>query len=268
VIKGRKERSIIVRPKKQQESEKTKNVIKEKVDIKNMHMGISRFRKGNNGAVLIDCKASKNLETLKDMVQNRLDSDFKVKSFRRKSKVKTMNNGKEELKMDDKDLLNTIQKQNRIEIANEDFHMRLLKRIKNINRKEMNYPGRIPKQDNSIIMELDEVTHDWMLKEKRLNVGWRKYPVFDFVNVKRCYKYWGFYHIAKNCPRDVTCHKCAGNHPTEECIESKKRCINCIHKVQKYNLKIDDGHDALSTACPSYQRTLREEKRRADWSEK
>jgi len=33
-----------------------------------MHVGISRFRKGNNGAVLIGCEAGKDLETLKDVV--------------------------------------------------------------------------------------------------------------------------------------------------------------------------------------------------------
>jgi len=54
-----------VRPKKQQESKETKKVIKEKVDIKSMHVGISRFRKGNNGAVLIGYEAGKDLETLK-----------------------------------------------------------------------------------------------------------------------------------------------------------------------------------------------------------
>jgi len=55
MTKRRKEGAIVVRPNKQQESEVTKKVIKEKVDIKSMHVEISRFRKGNNGAVLIGC---------------------------------------------------------------------------------------------------------------------------------------------------------------------------------------------------------------------
>jgi len=78
VTKGRKEGAIVVKPKKQQESEETKNIIKEKVDIKNMHVRISRFKKGNNDAVFIGCKAGRDLETLKDVIQNRLGSDFKV----------------------------------------------------------------------------------------------------------------------------------------------------------------------------------------------
>jgi len=76
-----------------------------------MHVGIFRFRKGNNGAVLIGCEAGKDLETLKDVVQNRLGSDFKItESVLRKPKVKIVNIGRDELEMDDKELLETIMK--------------------------------------------------------------------------------------------------------------------------------------------------------------
>jgi len=37
-------------------------------------MGISRFRKGNNGTVLIGCEAGRDFETLKKVIQNRLGS--------------------------------------------------------------------------------------------------------------------------------------------------------------------------------------------------
>jgi len=89
VTKRRKEGAIVIRPNKQQESEVTKKVIKEKVDTKNMHVGISRFRKSNDGAMLIGCEAGKYLETWKDVVQNRLGSDSKVtESVLRKPKIK------------------------------------------------------------------------------------------------------------------------------------------------------------------------------------
>jgi len=92
-----------------------------------MHVGISRFRKGNNGAVLIGCEAGKDLETLKDVVQNRLGNDFKItESVPRKLKLKIVNIGKDELEMDDKELLETIMKQNKIEADREGFHMRIL----------------------------------------------------------------------------------------------------------------------------------------------
>jgi len=100
------------------------------------------------------------------------------------------------------------------------------------------------------------------MKEKKVNIGWKKCLIFQYFNVKRCYKFWGYYHIANDCTREVICHKCAGNHTAEKCTETKTRCVNCKHKIQKYNIKMSDGYDALSKECPTYQRALLEERRR------
>jgi len=198
VTKGRKEGVIVVRPQKQQESEETKKVIKEKVDIKNMHAGISRLRKGNNGAVLIGCEAGNDLETLKNVVQNRLDSDFKVtESVPRKPKIKIVNIGRDELEMDDKKLLEIIMKQNKIEADREGFHMKVLKRVKRRGVKGER-SNRTAIEKGSIIVELDENTRCVMMKEKKVNIGWKKCSIFEHFNVERCYKCWEYYHIAKD----------------------------------------------------------------------
>lgn len=77
-----------------------------------------------------------------------------------------------------------------------------------------------------------------------------------------CFKCWGYYHIAKNCKRQETCHKCAGEHKASECKATKLRCVNCIYKNKTHNLKINDEHDALSMKCLTYIRALEEEKKR------
>lgn len=104
-----------------------------------------------------------------------------------------------------------------------------------------------------------------MLNKEKINIGWRKCFVFDYYNVKRCYKCWGYYHIAKNCTRQETCFKCAGNHKASDCTTTKKRCVNCMHKIKMYNLKINDEHEAMSVKCPTYIRALEEEKKRTGW---
>jgi len=85
--------------------------------------------------------------------------------------------------------------------------------------------------------------------------------------VRRCFKCWGFYHIAKECKREVACHRCAGGHISDKCEKNTKKCVNCAHKIQRFNIKIDDEHGALSAECPTYQRALREERRRTGVSE-
>ncbi|EFN80939.1 hypothetical protein EAI_00062, partial [Harpegnathos saltator] len=72
-------------------------------------------------------------------------------------------------------------------------------------------------------------------------------------------------HMAKNCTREETCCKCAGNHKAKECKAQKMKCINCMHKNQTYNLKINEGHNALDPECPTFKRALGEEKKRIGW---
>lgn len=54
-----------------------------------------------------------------------------------------------------------------------------------IKKKESNQRGG--KEEGSIIMEADEKTHEMLLKRVKLNVEWRKCPVFNHINVKRCF---------------------------------------------------------------------------------
>jgi len=66
--------------------------------------------------------------------------------------------------------------------------------------------------------------------------------------------------ILHKITRKETCHKCAGIH-SRDCTATKKKCVNCMFKI-RYNLKINDEHGALSPECPTFTRTLQEEKRR------
>lgn len=260
---NKKENIMIVKPKTQQDSKETKKIIKAKVDIKNMNIRVTKFRTSNNGTVILGCDEGKDFKRLKETVKEKLEDNFKItESVPKKPKIRIINIGKEEFQMEDKDLLNTISKQNRIETDIEGFYMKLLKRIERGDGERENRTGRTLNNGGSIILELDENTLSIIMKERKVNVGWKKCIILEHFNVKRCYKCWGYYHIAKQCTREVTCHQCAGNHTADKCTEVKRRCVNCKHKIQKYNVKIDDEHDALSKECLTYRRALMKEKRR------
>lgn len=90
--KKKKENIIIIKPNVQQESEATKKLIKEKVDIKNMAMGITKFRKGSKGTVILGCETGEEMEKLKTTVQAKLGENFKVtESPQIKPKIKIVN---------------------------------------------------------------------------------------------------------------------------------------------------------------------------------
>ncbi|XP_071579731.1 uncharacterized protein [Temnothorax nylanderi] len=265
----KKESVIIVKPKNQQESEATKKLVKDRVDIKNLGVGITRLRKGNNGTVILGCESEGEMEKLKATVQNKMGEDYKVLEQKKiEPKIKIINVGKEEMELEEENLIDTIIKQNKIDGDRNGFFIRVVKKIVK-ERKNSNNNMRLREEGNeegSIILEADEMTQRMMLEREKVNLGWRKCRVFKYLSVKRCFKCWGYYHIAKNCTRQVACHICAGNHKDSECIATTKKCVNCMHKNKTYNLKMNDEHDALHAECPIFKKALEEEERRTGWN--
>lgn len=260
-VKKKKENIIIIKPKAQQESETTKKVIKEKVDITNMPIGVTRLRKGKEGTVIMGCENVDDKAKFKDAVQSKLGEMYNVtESVGKKPKLKIINISQEIMEMEDEEVVQTIRKQNNIEGA----HIDVVKRILKKNRDTRQHGNRM-NENGAIIVKADEQTHDLLLKREKLNIGWRKCPVFNHISVRRCFKCWGFYHIAKNCTREEACHKCAGKHKSSECKEKMNKCVNCMFKIKTYNLKINDEHDALSLECPIYKKAIEEERRRTGW---
>ncbi|XP_077277355.1 uncharacterized protein LOC143905676 [Temnothorax americanus] len=259
VKEKKKESLIIVKPKVQQESEDTKKVIKEKVDIKNMAMGITKLKKGSKGVVIMGCETGEEVKKLKETVQAKLGENYKVtESSKSKPKVKVININIEEMNLDDNKLISTIKKQNKIDTVN----MRIVKRMVKVKNDQ-----RRGNEERSIIVKVDEETHKMILQKAKLNVGWRRCPAFDHISVKRCFKCWGYFHIAKNCKRKETCYKCAGNHNPRVCTATEKKFVNCMFKNRTYNFKINDDHEAISRECPTFIRALQQKKRRAGWEE-
>lgn len=267
VKEKKKENVIIIKPKEQQESEATKNMVKEKIDIKNMPIGISKLRKGGKGTIILGCESEKEIKQLKSTVQNKLGDKYQVVEPRAtEPKLKIFNVEEDEMKLEEEDIIELLIKQNQLEKERKGFHMKIVKKI--IKDKENGNRNTTRKQtsEGTLILAVDEITHNWMLKNKKVNIGWRKCYVTNYINVKRCFNCWGFYHIAKNCTRPVTCHSCAGDHKESECKAGKKKCVNCMYKNRTYNLKINDEHDALSSECPTFKRALEEERKRAGWN--
>lgn len=131
VVKERKKENIlIIKPKSQQESEVTKRIVKEKIDIKKMEVGKTKLRKGGNGALILGCESGEEMERLKATVQATMGEEVRVTEPQgRKPKIKIVNFGGDEIKMDDDKLIDSIKKQNRIDGECDEFCMRMEKRI-------------------------------------------------------------------------------------------------------------------------------------------
>lgn len=91
-----------------------------------------------------------------------------------KPKLKIVYIDEEEWKRSDEELIDTIKKQNKSGIY-EESNMRIVKRVKN-------QSDRRGKTEGIIIIEVDERTHELMLNRGKINIGWKRCPVFNHIS--------------------------------------------------------------------------------------
>jgi len=116
-----------------------------------------------------------------------------------------------------------------------------------------------------IIAEVDAKTHDVMLEEGTVKIGWNICRVINYIEILRCFKCCGYYHFARDCKKEVACGQCAGKHTSRECKEATKKCVNCEDKIKSFRIKnIDSGHSAFDAECPRYIKELDKQKNRVN----
>ncbi|RLU17704.1 hypothetical protein DMN91_009941 [Ooceraea biroi] len=135
-VKGKKkENVIIIKPKEQQKSEKTKEEIKQTIDIKNMSIGVSKMRKGGNGAFILGCESEKEIKQLKSTVEIKLGNKYQIIELRNAQlKVKIFNVDEEEMKCNEEQIIADSFKRKREEEDEEDR----IKAVKNFTRSSVN----------------------------------------------------------------------------------------------------------------------------------
>lgn len=237
---------IIVKSINKQQSKDTINLLKNNIDVAQLGIGVNKMINSSNGNVIIDVDKEEDQILISNEIQNKFNDAFQVKNIPRKaSKIKIIGIEKELVTMDEKVFIDTIVKQNSLSQILEKPDIKIVKRyLKN------QYKG-------SAIIEANPLIHEAILNNEKIKIEWNSYRIFNYVNVMRCYKCWGFNHIAKNCRNNITCRKCSEQHKEEDCKNSYKRCINCVKITRETNqndLKTD--HEATDVNCACYQKIL------------
>lgn len=114
-------------------------MVKEKVDIIKVAVGITNLRKGGKGSIIIGCESEREIKQMKDTICEKLGDDFEITETKNiKPKIKIINVGEEEMKLNDKNLVDRIKKQNKIDGKKEGFYIRELsgKEEKGIHEQE------------------------------------------------------------------------------------------------------------------------------------
>lgn len=119
----------------------------------------------------------------------------------------------------------------------------------------------------TVIAKVDYETFKKLMSKKKILCYWTYCPVYEHVNVKRCFKCNKFGHVANDCESEnECCPKCAGNHKVNDCRSDIVMCPNCfrVNAEKKLNLKTD--HCAWSSECEVLQRRVNQMKKRTNYT--
>lgn len=131
------------------------------------------------------------VKELKDTICEKMGEDFEIMETRKiKPKIKVVNVGEEEMKLNGRNLIDTITKQNKVDDKEEGFYLKVVKRIIKEGKKGNTRVRGGNNEEGSLILEADEVTHDLLQRKGKINIGWRKCRVFNHYSVRRCFKCW------------------------------------------------------------------------------
>lgn len=115
------------------------------------------------------------------------------------------------------------------------------------------------------IVEIDITSYNIIMNsdDKHLIVGLDRCPVYDGIDLVRCFKCSSFNHSSKFCKADMVCPRCSNNHSLADCPDSAiDRCINCVNYKAlqlkgNQNVNIDCNHSSLDKNCVVYQSKLK-----------
>lgn len=251
-VVSRIEQTVLLKPKISQLIELTKKDISTNLDPVKYEVKNVQYRK--NGDVAIVCGSTILAQKLLDASERQLSENYVAEIL--------------------KPLMPRIKI---LGVANDVLNDEITEKIKiqntlpkTANLKLIRVQANSKNNTKAVIIETDALTYNQLMKFKRVNIGWERHKIFEYVDVMRCFQCSQYGHKAANCNNAVCCPKCAEGHPVDQCKANTEKCTNCHTVNEQQKLPLDDqldvNHASWSVKCPLYLKQLKKSKKKIDYT--
>lgn len=238
---------IIITPKSPQNIQITKTEILNNINPSNLNVGIRSLKLTRTGDVIIKCRNKEEFEVLENEAKNKLETNYKIeKTTLKKPRFKILNYQQE---LTPEEIETAIRSQNK---AIEEIKVTFIKKGKN--------------GPSTVFGECSPSTFRQLMDQKKVFIGWERYPVLEDLTVPRCYQCQEFFHKKQNCTNTPICPLCGDEHEKKDCTNKKKVCANCLKSNDKFNKNYSVDHHATDFNCPTMQFHINLAKRKINYN--
>ena len=234
------EQTIVIKTKNKREAANTIKTMQESLNPSELNIGIKKVRSTKNGDIIIKCPTKEEGEKFKKAAMSKLSDKCTVETIVKRSTRLKITVVDENQNQDHKEIEECLRKQNKWIDTNDKLVVTYVKRMKN-------------KNNLTIYLECSANLYHKAMSQKRVYLGWQRYPVYEDLSIQRCFTCQGFFHKNTGCSGPLVCVMCSEKHDVSECPGTRKRCKNCLLANQKFLTKYDPNHAANDTSCPAYQ---------------
>lgn len=239
---------VIIKPKNNKNRQEIKEDLHKVMNPAKLKIGIKTIKTTQDGTTYIECSGTNEAQRLITEASDKMKEYTISMTTLRKPKIKIIGCSPNADKME---LENAIKEQNSFINENDEINITYVHTKQN---------------KSTIFAECSPNLFAKIIYNKKLYIGWERYPVYEDLGISRCFKCQSYNHKSKNCTSKVACSFCSEEHDLQACPKQAKKCVNCTvsnKKHQHLNLKTD--HEVTSKDCPTYQFQINRLKARTDY---
>ena len=226
--------SLIIKPRSKQNSTKTRQDINKNINPVNLNVRVQSIKETKSGSVIIKCPTKEETEMLRKQVDRKLKDKYDVEHTKlRKPRIK-IPGFKQDLS--EEEIKNSIIAQNQFVQDNE--HLKIT---------------YINKKTSTVFAECTPDLFTKFMQNKKIFIGWERYPIYEDLSIPRCGNCQGYYHKRTDCDKKKACAYCSGEHEKQNCPKTATKCTNCEMSNTKNNTKYNINHAADNIECPTHQ---------------
>lgn len=244
ILRSKNIPAVIIQPEnKNQSTAQTKDLVLKSINPVDANLQISKIKNVKDGGLLIGCKTEDENKKLLNLAKEHLPESYNIRvvtGIDLRVRIVGITT-----KLEDSELVNCILHMNR-DLFQTNYTCKLLKF----------YPTKKNEKIFQAVLQVDKISYNNIIKAGNIFVGYDCCPVFDALEIRRCYKCNKFNHSSKFCNNNCSCPRCGSDHSLKDCTAETLKCSNCVGLIEKEGITVNTEHAVWDIKCPAYTGAL------------